>query len=204
MGNNMGYGQEYGNMNNFRQLAGRFLSRAPQNIRNYFTNYSKYLTPTTVPTMTKAYTSGNSQKIGNALRRAREFILWNHSNKSGETHKQKILSGIKSRSTDKNHENYTSSGLREQQNALDKPYENTSKIISKHPKIFTLMEIAHKKSTIIMRTCITPKDSTTQIAIFQKVHMALKTHSKQNFRHSQLRSKPVTETVNVNMKNVRQ
>ena len=99
------------------------MSRAPQNIRNYFTNYSNCLTPTTVPTIAKAYTSGNGQKIGDALQRAREFIPWNYSNKSGEAHKQKIPSGIKSRSTDKNHENYTSSGLREQQNALDKPYK---------------------------------------------------------------------------------
>ena len=79
--------------------------------------------PTTFPTIAKAYTRGNSQKIGDSLRKSREFVPWNHANKSGEKHKNEIPSGIKSRSTDKNHENYTSSGLREQQNTLDKPYK---------------------------------------------------------------------------------
>ena len=90
MGNNMGYDQWYGNMNNFWQLAGRVLSRAQQNIRKYFTNYSKCLTSTTVPATAKVYTRGNSQKIGNPLRRAREFVPWNHSNKSGEIHKKRV------------------------------------------------------------------------------------------------------------------
>ena len=88
--------------------------------------------------MVKVCTRENTQKIGNALRRAREFVPWNHANKSGEKHKIKIPSGIKSRSTDKTHENYTSSGLREQQHVLDKShkkipatsYQNIQKYLS--------------------------------------------------------------------------
>ena len=58
------------------------MSRAPQNIRDYLTNYSKYLTPTTVPTLARAITTRNSQKIGDALQRTREFIPWSHANRS--------------------------------------------------------------------------------------------------------------------------
>ena len=79
---NMGYGQGNGAGNKFWQLAGQVLGKAPQHIRNYFTNYSKCLTPTTVSIITRAIKATNSQKSGDALHRARDFIPCGHVNKS--------------------------------------------------------------------------------------------------------------------------
>jgi len=192
MGNNIGYGQGYGNMNNFWQLlAGRVLSRAQQNIRNYFANYSKCLTPKTVPTTAKVYTRGNSQK--NRWRTAKSAGIHTtepFKQKWRKRHKNEIPSEIKSLSTYENYTKYTRSGLKEQQYTLDKPYKEYQRYHTKNLKIFTLMGIARKKGTIIMRTRMTPKGSTTHMSKFSDIH---------NYAANQL-----LKTVNMNMENVKQ
>ena len=53
------------------------MCRVPQNIRNYFTNYTHHLTPSPVPI--------NNRQLGDALRKARDQSVTSHNEDSRET-----------------------------------------------------------------------------------------------------------------------
>ena len=92
------------------------MRKVPQNIRNYFINYTKRLTPTSVPSLARAKAGTNSQKIGDAIRRSREFIQKSKANGSDPLARLSQQRGRQSNFQIYNSQNYSGSTLNNGEN----------------------------------------------------------------------------------------